>query len=82
MPIATILGLLQALAGLEPLAAEAVPIIQNLVAGGTPSAADIATLENITATLNEQAAAAETAAGATEPAPAPVEATGTTDPSP
>ena len=67
MPIAVILGLVQALAALIPEAAQVIPIVQNLAGGGTPSAADIATLEAVTASLNTQAAAAEQAAGAAPP---------------
>ncbi len=66
MPVA-ILALIQAAAALIPEIAQVVPIIENMVSGGTPSAADIATLENVTATLNTMAASAESAAGATGP---------------
>jgi hypothetical protein len=62
-----ILALLSAAAALLPAIEEALPIAENMLSGGTPSAADLATLESITAALNAQAAAAETAAGATGP---------------
>ena len=64
---AALLALIQVAATLLPELAQVVPIVENMVNGGTPSDADIATLEAVTATLNAQASAAETAAGATGP---------------
>lgn len=62
-----ILAILTAAAALLPEIEQALPIAENMLNGGTPSAADLATLESVTAALNAQAAAAETAAGATGP---------------
>lgn len=62
-----LLALLAAAAALIPEISQALPIAENMLNGGTPSAADIATLQAVTAALNAQAATAETAAGATGP---------------
>lgn len=62
-----ILALLTAAAALLPEIQTVLPIAENMINGGTPSAADIAALQSVTATLNAQATAAETAAGATGP---------------
>ena len=67
MPIAEILALLQAALAILPQAAQAVPIVESMIAGNVPSAADIATLLSVKAALDAQAATAEAAAGATGP---------------
>lgn len=64
---AAVLALIQAAAMLLPELAQVVPIIENMVKGGTPSDADIATLESVTTALNAQVSSAETAGGATGP---------------
>ena len=63
---AIILALLQAAATLLPEIADAMPSIEAVI-NGTASATDLTALETLTATLNEQAAQAESAAGATGP---------------
>jgi hypothetical protein len=62
-----ILAILTAAAALLPEIEQVLPIAENMLSGGTPSAADLATLEAVTTSLNAQGAAAETAAGATGP---------------
>lgn len=64
---AVVLALIQAAAALLPELAQVVPIVENMVKGGTPSDADIATLQGVADALNAQAASAEDKAGAIGP---------------
>jgi hypothetical protein len=67
MPIATIIAIITAAAQTIPELAQIVPIVENMLNGNQPSAADIAMLESTLAALNAQASAAEQSAGATGP---------------
>lgn len=62
-----ILAAITAAAALIPELQTLLPIIENALAGNQPSAVDVAAVEAVTATLNAQALAAETAAGAPAP---------------
>jgi hypothetical protein len=64
MGLLEILGLLEVLAKLIPMAAAAIPAARRLIEG-TGTEADIDTLKAVTAALNVQADQAERDAGAT-----------------
>lgn len=66
MPVAVILALIQAAAALIPEIAEALPAVEAALEN-TATEADVATMQSVTAALNDLATNQETAAGATGP---------------
>jgi hypothetical protein len=55
MPVATILALLQAAAALIPEIATVLPVVEKELSGQAVTAADIATVDAVTASLNAKA---------------------------